>query len=99
MTDERSDLDYAIEHGRYLANAAEQFLLEQNRAAQAGSLPGSEYWSSLETAIYEFRKRADRADRTTRLVRRLAVIQRSRENLAAASGSPSMDTTQQRESR
>jgi len=58
----RTDKDYAIEHGRYLANAAEQFLLEQNRAAQAERPPDSEFWTALETAIYEFRKRAARAE-------------------------------------
>lgn len=59
----RTGVDYAIEFGRYLATAAERFMTEQNRAAQAGELPDSEQRSGLQSAIYEFRKRADRAYR------------------------------------
>lgn len=58
---ERSDTDYAIEFGGYLADAAERFMAEQNRAAASGDEPCSEHWSALQSAIYEFRKRADRA--------------------------------------
>jgi hypothetical protein len=57
---ERDTKDRAIEFGRYLATAAEQFMAEQNRAWEAGETPDSEYWSALESAIYEFRKRADK---------------------------------------
>ena len=76
----RSDVDYAIEFGRYLATAAEHFMAEQNRAWEAEEAPDSEYWSRLESAIYEFRKRADRAEATTKLVRRLAAQQRLRKS-------------------
>ena len=75
----RSETDYAVEFGRYLANSAEQFLAEQNRAAMEGCDPDPDYWRGLVSAIYEFRKRADRADRTAQLVRRLAAQQRRRE--------------------
>lgn len=74
----RNDVDYAIEFGRYLAAAAERFMAEQNRAAEAGGSPDSDYWSALQSAIYEFRKRADRAEATTKLVRHLAAQQRMR---------------------
>lgn len=59
---ERTDKDYAIEHGGYLAIAAERFMAEQNRAAETGESPNSEYWSALQSAIHEFRKRADKID-------------------------------------
>ena len=62
MSADRSPKDYAIEFGRYLADAAERFMREQNRAWQAGEAPDSEYWSALESAIHEFRKRALRAE-------------------------------------
>ena len=68
----RNDVDYAIEFGRYLATAAEHYMAEQNRAAAAEETPDPDYWSALESAIYEFRKRADRAEATTKLVRHLA---------------------------
>lgn len=79
MTVTRNDVDYAIEFGRYLATTAQRFMAEQNRAAVAGDVPDSDCWRALESAIHEFRKRADRADTTTRLVRRLAAQQRLRE--------------------
>lgn len=62
MTDSRSDSDYAIEFGRYLATAAENFMAEINRAAEAEEDPDSDCYSSLQDAIYEFRKRAKRAE-------------------------------------
>jgi acyl-CoA reductase-like NAD-dependent aldehyde dehydrogenase len=60
----RTDADYAIEFGRYLADAAEQLMAEMNRVAEAGEDdPCSDHWRALQSAVYEFRKRADRADR------------------------------------
>lgn len=79
MSHKRSEVDYALEFGRYLANAAEQFLAEQNRAAFVGEVPDPDHWRALVSAIYEFRKRADRAEATTNVVRRLAAIQRRHE--------------------
>lgn len=61
-TTDRSPKDYAIEFGRYLADAAEQLMAEQNRAAEAEETPCSDHWRALESAIYEFRKRALRAE-------------------------------------
>lgn len=61
MSSDRTDEDYAIEFGGYLANAAERFMQEQNRAAEAGREPDAKHWSALSSAIYEFRKRAARA--------------------------------------
>jgi len=61
-TTDRSPKDYAIEFGRYLANAAERFMAEQNRATEAGELPCVDHWRALESAIHEFRKRALRAE-------------------------------------
>jgi hypothetical protein len=58
----RTPQDYAIEFGCYLAIAAEAFMAEQNRAAAAGETPSSEFWTGLQDAIYQFRKRADRAE-------------------------------------
>jgi hypothetical protein len=72
----RSEIDFAVEFGRYLATAAENFMAEHNRAAMAGEDPDPDYWRALASAIHEFRKRADRADALTNVVRRLAVIQR-----------------------
>ena len=83
MSHKRSEIDYAIEFGRYLATAAEQFMAEQNRAAMEGEDPDPDYWRSLVSSIHEFRKRADRADAVTNVVRRLAVIQRRREMATA----------------
>lgn len=61
---ERTPKDYAIEFGEYLAQAAERFIMaEMNCTAQSEIDP--EYWSDLECAIYEFRKRAKRAKETT----------------------------------
>jgi hypothetical protein len=79
----RTDEDYAIEHGRYLATAAEQFIEscdefelatqaveegtddetddELKQAATNAGETLSEHRLGLASAIYEFRKRADRA--------------------------------------
>lgn len=59
---DRNIRDYVIEFGRDLATAAEKFMAEQNRAFEAEEAPNSEYWSALQSAIYEFRKRADKTD-------------------------------------
>lgn len=69
-TTSRTSVDYAIEFGRYLATAAESFMGEQNRAVEAGEDPDADFCRALESAIYEFRKRADRAGQETALVRR-----------------------------
>lgn len=66
----RTPADYAIEHGEYLATAAQDFLIAVNNydAAQDGEggedvarEARSEHWTALHSAIYEFRKRAARA--------------------------------------
>jgi hypothetical protein len=64
----RSYKDYAIEHGEYLATAAESFLRvlnEEAKAEESGESRNTEiindHWMSLTSAIYEFRKRAKRA--------------------------------------
>jgi hypothetical protein len=77
MSDERSARDYAIEHGGYLADAAEAYLNARNAydIAAAGYADGGETiggeppnsdeltdcHQGLRAAIYEFRKRASRA--------------------------------------
>lgn len=62
---ERSPADFAIEFGGYLANAAEEFMgfLNETGAAVNARYQSSltDQWRSLESAIYEFRKRAERA--------------------------------------
>lgn len=76
MTD--TPIDYAIEFGHHLANAAENFMREQNRVAETGETIDAEAWRALESAVYEFRKRADRADALTGMFRRLGANQRRR---------------------
>jgi hypothetical protein len=70
---QRSDKDYAIEHAEYLAQAAEAFLRVSNERAKAAEESEdvedlmnadellSDHWRALNSAIYEFRKRAKRA--------------------------------------
>lgn len=74
MTDHRgrTDKDFAIEFGEYLATAAENFMDSINAFDQA-CMQGdflaqsvaegdkSDGWSALRDAIYEFRKRASKA--------------------------------------
>jgi hypothetical protein len=55
---QRSHLDYAVEFGKYLADTAEAFMAEQNRATEAEEIPNSDFWRGLQSAIHEFRKRA-----------------------------------------
>jgi hypothetical protein len=68
----RTEQDYAIEHGEYLAKSAERFQQVLNVVLQA-NVDGNEVdydhmndvWNALSSAIYEFRKRARRCvDRT-----------------------------------
>ena len=49
---DRTPKDYAIEFGGYLAKAADEFLAHPK---------DWEYERALRIAVYEFRKRADRA--------------------------------------
>ena len=73
MGDDRSDKDYAIEYGEYLAKASERFQHTVNVAMQA-IVEGddidhdltNEAWSALSSAIYEFRKRAARTAVSTK---------------------------------
>ena len=68
MMGERSDKDYAIEHGEYLAKASERFQQTINVAMRA-IVEGDDIdhdstndaWSALSSAIHEFRKRAARS--------------------------------------
>ena len=61
----RDDKDYAIEFGRYLATAAERYMSAVNDYVLSGrpaSVDGmSDCWRGLQSAVHEFRKRADRA--------------------------------------
>lgn len=72
----RTAKDYAIEHGGYLADAAELYmaarrshdaLLEAEETdpnrLQASAESLRDHWRALNEGIYEFRKRADRASR------------------------------------
>lgn len=74
MTDHlgRDDKDFAIEFGEYLATSVDDFLAALNHrdAAQRLSDFGAEqsadealtdHWRALQSAVYEFRKRAARA--------------------------------------
>lgn len=71
-TGERTPADYAIEHGEYLATAAEDFQTavnnydsardsEDDEEEERVSEARSDHWQSLSSAIHEFRKRAERA--------------------------------------
>ncbi len=68
----RSDKDFAIEFGEYLATAADDFLdacnavqsanmLSDFGAQQSASELHNDCWAALRDAVYEFRKRAARA--------------------------------------
>lgn len=52
----RDDKDFAIEFGEYMASAALRYMV----AVDGGSV-ATEEWRALNSAIYEFRKRAKRA--------------------------------------
>ena len=65
-TDPRTPKDYAIEHGRYLADAAEHYLDAQNEYDEKSQKFGcdtadddklNDHFRALKSAIYEFRKR------------------------------------------
>jgi hypothetical protein len=66
----RTDADYAIEFGEYMAVAAEHYLdvldkyrdqVENGREHHIHPDMVSDAWSGLRSAVYEFRKRATRA--------------------------------------
>jgi hypothetical protein len=56
----RSDKDFAIEFGEYLAVAADRLLAEFRRETLDGDGVDSDIFQGLESAAYEFRKRAAR---------------------------------------
>lgn len=67
---ERTPQDYAIEHGGYLATAAESYMnavqeFAKNEELGDGGDPDivSDCFRGLKDAIYEFRKRAEKAMR------------------------------------
>jgi hypothetical protein len=62
-TVERDDKDYAIEHAGYLATAAENYAnVMCSRVTNADEI--SDAHRALRSAVYEFRKRADRVNAT-----------------------------------
>ena len=59
---ERDAKDYAIEFGGYLVKAARRYMESVTREViPEGDTECSEAWRGLQTAIYEFEKRATRA--------------------------------------
>jgi hypothetical protein len=56
----RTDKDYAIEFGGYLASAAEHFqdVMQAELAGDHDQDAVGDAWRGLDSAIYEFRKRA-----------------------------------------
>jgi hypothetical protein len=63
----RSDKDFAIEFGGYLANSSDRFLDAVQgylRGDEGGDDLLAERWKALDSAIYEFRKRAKKAGAT-----------------------------------
>lgn len=57
---DRTDKDYAIEFGEYLARAAEQFRdCVQDTMSAHDTI--ADRWAGLNSAIHEFRKRATKA--------------------------------------
>ena len=59
----RTDKDFAVEFGGYLADSAEQFMAVLNKTRAFANVPQDQYidhWRGLQSAIYEFRKRADK---------------------------------------
>jgi hypothetical protein len=59
----RTDKDFAIEFGEYLAKAAEHFqdVMQAERAGDYDQDAVGDAWRALDSAIYEFRKRATKA--------------------------------------
>jgi len=62
----RTPEQYAIEHGGYLADAAEAYMRAINKysAGEEDSDYLSDHWRALQNAVGEFRKRADRVRKT-----------------------------------
>lgn len=62
---ERDAKDFAIEFGEYLAKDVETFLDFLNKSGAAAHVKDqdsmTDHWRRLQSAIYEFRKRAERA--------------------------------------
>jgi hypothetical protein len=70
----RTDKDYAIEHGGYLADTVELYIAARNAhdrlleneetdpdRLQASAESLTDHWNALSRDVFEFRKRADRA--------------------------------------
>ena len=59
---ERTPQDYAIEFAEYMAKAADDYLAASDEPRTEDDYNAKhEAWSALRCAIYEFRKRRDRA--------------------------------------
>ncbi len=57
----RTDKDFAIEFGEYLATAADRMIAELRRESQERDGVNTDVFRGLQDAIYEFRKRAAKA--------------------------------------
>jgi hypothetical protein len=59
---DRTPEQYAIEHGEYLAKAAEGYMnaINEYSAGKCDSDYLSDHWRALQNAVGEFRKRAER---------------------------------------
>lgn len=57
LEQKRTNKDYAIEFGEYLAQSAENLLKVVEGLEEVLEIPSDEF-SALQSAIYEFRKRA-----------------------------------------
>lgn len=55
--------DAAIESGKCVIKAAEDFMAEQNRAAEVGETPNSEHQYALNNSIRNFRKGVENIER------------------------------------
>jgi hypothetical protein len=65
MKTTRSAKDYAVEFGGYLAQAARRYMNAVNREViPEGDTEVGEAWRALESALYEFEKRAARLSST-----------------------------------
>lgn len=58
---ERTPKDFAIEFGEYMAQAADNYLAASDSPETEDDNAKHEAWIALRSAVYEFRKRADRA--------------------------------------
>ena len=64
---ERDAKDYAIEFGGYLAQSVRHYMASVNREIiPEGDTEISEAWRAMQSATYEFEKRAKRAKSGTR---------------------------------